>query len=219
VASSFAATTSGAVVAEWTFETSVPTSAGPHAAEVGTGSATGFHASASTVYSNPVGNASAESFSSNFWAPGDYYQFQVSLSGLENPIVSWDQTRSSTGPATFDFQYSINGTSFTTFLNDYTVLANATSSGPPATSSWSSGGTRQSVYTFSVDLTSVDVLDDEATVYFRLTDSTSAASATAGTNRVDNFLVDASAIPEPTSLALIGLGGLALLHRRRATVA
>src|SRR4051812_39869141 len=50
-------------LAQWTFETSVPTTAGPLAPEVGSGSALAFHIGAST-YSNPVGNGSNESFSS-----------------------------------------------------------------------------------------------------------------------------------------------------------
>jgi hypothetical protein len=38
----------------------------------------------------------------------------------------------------------------------------------------------------------------------------------AGSFRVDDFTVNASAVPEPASLALLGLGGLALLRRRRS---
>jgi len=52
------------IIATWTFETSVPTTAGPFSPEVGSGSALGYHASGSAVYSNPAGNGSLESFSS-----------------------------------------------------------------------------------------------------------------------------------------------------------
>ena len=42
-----AAVANADVLAQFTFETSLPSNAGPHAAEVGTGSASAFHASAS----------------------------------------------------------------------------------------------------------------------------------------------------------------------------
>ena len=68
-------------IATWTFETSIPATAGPFSPEVGNGSALGVHAGA-TVYSSPAGNSSARSFSSTLWAVGDYYQFQVNTTGL-----------------------------------------------------------------------------------------------------------------------------------------
>src|SRR5688500_4137533 len=54
-----------AVLAEWTFETTPPTGPGPHAANSGVfgGAASGLHASPATVYDNPSGNGSVESFS------------------------------------------------------------------------------------------------------------------------------------------------------------
>lgn len=197
-----------AQIALWTFETSIPATAGPHAAEVGTGSATGFHTSGAVVYSNPAGNGSVESFSANTWTTvGDYYQFQTSTLGYTGVIVSWDQTRSATGPATFDLQYSTDGTNFTTFLNDYLV----------GTLTWSTGAGRQSGSTFSQDLSSITALDNQPNVWFRLTSEVTAAAA--GTNRVDNFAV----IPEPTSmtLACVGVACFAAkrLRRRKAAQA
>ncbi|HEY2154598.1 MAG TPA: hypothetical protein VGH33_03145, partial [Isosphaeraceae bacterium] len=64
---SIASTARADVIADWTFETTLPTTAGPFAPEVGSGAASGQHASAST-YSTPVGNGSAHSFSSTAWA-------------------------------------------------------------------------------------------------------------------------------------------------------
>ncbi len=65
------------VLADWNFETSLAsglnvtgTSPGVFAADVGTGTATGLHALASTVWSSPVGNGSAHSLSSNMWTDG-----------------------------------------------------------------------------------------------------------------------------------------------------
>src|SRR5438552_17437540 len=69
------------VIADWTFESSLPAGS-PGAgvwitnisAEIGSGTASGWHAGAST-YTSPAGNGSAHSFSSSLWAVGDLYQF------------------------------------------------------------------------------------------------------------------------------------------------
>jgi hypothetical protein len=193
------ATAAPITLAKWTFETSVPTTAGPHAAEEGTGNATGFHASSSTVYSNPVGNGSSESFSSNFWGIGDYYQFQTSTSGQGSVRLSWAQTRSSTGPGDFDLQWSTDGTTFNTAMS-YVV--------EPI--SWSSV-TANPLSVFTADLSSIGALNDQPNVYFRLT-ATSEPGGTGGTNRVDDFMV---MVPEPSSLALMMLMGVSLLSAAR----
>ncbi len=198
-------------IAQWTFETSVPVTAGPHAAEVGTGNALGFHTGAS-VYSNPSGNGSAESFSSNTWGVNDYYQFSLSTVGYAGLAVSFDQTSSSTGPRDFDLTYSTDGTSFTSF-GSYTVLQN----GLAPNASWSSG-TYNGVYTFNFDMSSVAALDNAATVYFRLVNTSTftpsgGTVAAGGANRVDTFTV--AVVPEPTSLAIVG--GLTLLVCRNLT--
>ena len=88
---------SASVIADWTFETSQPATAGPFSPETGAGSATGSHAGAA-VYSTPAGNGSSHSFSSNTWAVGDYYQYQVSTTGLDDISIQFDQTSSNTGP-------------------------------------------------------------------------------------------------------------------------
>lgn len=198
-------------IAKWTFETSAPTGTGqtngPHAPEVGAGSANGFHASASTGWSNPVGNGSVEAWSSNNWGIGDYYQFQVDLSGYEDVIVSWDQTRSSTGPGSFDLQYSTDGTTFTSFTS-YTV----------GVATWSSV-TPDGASSFTGNLSSVMSLDGDSSVFFRLR-STVAGSGAAGTNRVDNFQVDATAtavVPLPAAWLGGGvlLGAMAVVRRAK----
>lgn len=194
-------------LALWTFETSVPTTAGPHAAEGGIngGSALGFHSDGGVAYSNPSGNGSPESFSSNFWNAGDYYEFQTSTVGYTDISISWDQTRSSTGPVTFDLEWSTDGSSFTTLLDDYTVLENSSDNG----GFWSSS-TFQPAYVFG-PISGPSDLDNQATVYFRLT-AQAAGTGTSGTNRVDNVSIDG--IPEPTSLVLLGIAALAAGRRR-----
>ncbi len=171
------------VIAQWTFETSIPTTAGPHAAEVGTGAALGFHSNGAAAYSNPVGNGSGESFSSNNWLTGDYYQFQASTLGLSDIGVTFDQTRSSTGPNSFQFQYSTNGTTFTDFGDPYNFTG----------TSWSSTATALDT-SYSFDLRSVAALNNQANVTFRLLNLAD-ASAPTGTNRVDNFSIFSDFLP------------------------
>ncbi len=201
-------------IAQWTFETSVPATAGPFAAEVGTGSALGFHTGAA-VYSNPVGNGSVESFSSTVWSVGDYWQFQTSTLGFQNIGLSFDQVSSSTGPRDFYLAWSTDGSTFTKFGNDYTVLVNT------APNAWSSNPANHiTTTTYSFDLSSVTDLNNAPNVYFRLVDDSTVSAgggtvATGGTDRIDNFLV---AVPEPTSLSLMGGFGLlawTLIRRRK----
>jgi VCBS repeat-containing protein len=180
VQSALAATT----IAQWTFE-SPNNPAGATAAiypnsippATGTGNAGGAHASTSTVWSTPAGNGSTLSFSSNTWAIGDYYQFAVSTSNYTGIQVSWDQTRSSTGPATFKLAYSTDGTTFTDFGSPYTISVVTWSTTTPVSTS-----------SFAFDLTAVTAIDNQANVYFRLID-TVAPGGSGGTNRVDNFTV------------------------------
>jgi hypothetical protein len=199
-------------IAKWTFETSIPATAGPFAPEVGSGSALGWHSSSAAVYSNPAGNGSVESFSANTWSVGDYWQFEVSTLGFNNVGLSWDQTSSGTGPRDFSLEYSLDlGSSWTPVLS-YSVLANASPN--PV---WNSS-TYSPIYTFSPTLGGA--VDNQASVWFRLADvSTVSANgstvAAAGTDRVDNFTV--GVIPEPASVSLMSSFGLLawILIRRR----
>jgi hypothetical protein len=208
-------TSQASVIADWTFETSLPATAGPFSPEIGAGSASGSHAGAA-VYSTPVGNGSSHSFSSTLWAVGDYYQFSVSTLGLGNVGISFDQSSSNTGPGQFGLQYSTDGTTFTPF-SSYSVLANA------APNPLWNGTTSSSLYTSTVDFSSVTALNNDSTVYFRLVDASTVSAnggtvGTGGTDRVDNFVVTASPVPEPTTLALSGIGGLfsmLVLRRKR----
>lgn len=171
------------VIAQWNFESPNPADAtdlavypNSVAPAIGAGNAGGVHASALTDWTTPVGNGSADSFSSNNWGIGDYYEFSTSTLNYTGIQLSWDQTRSSTGPSDFKVAYSTNGTTFTDF-DTYVIAALTWSSGSPVSGS-----------VFSRDLSAVTALNNQANVYFRLI-ATSAASGTAGSNRIDNFTV------------------------------
>lgn len=209
----------GSIIGQWTFETpNVPADApdigtypNPLPASAGSGSAKAVHASAATDWTTPAGNGSPESLSSNTWAVGDYYQFQVSTLGEYGIMATWDQNGSGTGPRDFQFSYSTDGSIFTPFGAVYSI---------PASVTWNSVTPNLSgSTTFTRDLSSITALDNVPAVYFRVTQATTTSIgggtvATGGTGRIDNFLV----VPEPStmilgSLALVGLGFVSMRKR------
>jgi hypothetical protein len=213
--------------AEWTFETSAFTSVSNVGTaplstsippEVGTGAATGLHASSSTVWSTPVGDGSTKAFSADHWAQGDYFQFSTTLDlanfTYSSFSVSFNQNGSGSGPKTFALSYSIDGNNFTQFGADYALSAGIT---------WNSTTTQGTQLSF--DLSSVTPLNTANTVYFRLVDDSVTTGGsisggnvgTAGTSRVDDFTISANAspIPEPSFAALGSLGAAALMFRLR----
>jgi hypothetical protein len=193
-------------IAAWTFEVTAPANAGPHMAEGGVYAASSF-ASAVTggTISSPVGNGSARSFSSNGWSAGNYYQFATSSSNYENLTLSWDQVRSSTGPANFDLRVSTDGVNFVTLVAGYVVRSNSSPN-------WSTGGPRVTDDILKVFIPAA--YNDQANLVFRLVNLDSPASS--GTNRVDNVFLNGTIIPAPGTLALAGIGGLLIARRRRA---
>lgn len=214
------------VLADWTFQTSTSTNSlfsqlGTHTtftnvpSDFGSGLAAGAHSSASTAFSSPAGNGSTNSVSANNWTVGDYYQFSVSSIGFTNINLSFSQVGSGTGPAGFDLTYSTDGTSYTLFQS-YTL--------PSSPTSWSVTASN-ALSAFSFDLSSVTSLADKSSIFFRLVDNSTTAInggtvGAAGSGRVDDILISGSVIPvpEPSSIAMIALGGVAgliAIRRRR----
>jgi MYXO-CTERM domain-containing protein len=165
------------------------------------------HALAAATYTSPAGNGSQFSFSSNNWSPNDYYQISFSASGITDPMtLTWDQARSSTGPAAFKVTMSVNGGSFVD-LTTYTVLQ---SGGGGAPGTWSSSS-YNAIYTNTLSLGTA--ASGAASVVIRFVNVESVASAPTGSNRIDSVFV--TAIPAPGAVALLGLAGLVARRRRR----
>lgn len=214
------ASASAELVAGWTITTAFPTGTGNvptgtfytvGAADQGvltTGSSLdSIHAAAAATYTSPSGNGSQYAFSSNNWQIGDYYEARLSTIGYSDINLSWDQARSSTGPAAFELIMSVDGGSnWTTVLESYTVLQ---SGGGGAPGTWSSL-TYNSLYTTTVALAGAEN-QSQVIVRFR---ATGAAGGATGSNRIDSVLFYSGPVPAPGAIALLGLAGLAGRRRR-----
>jgi len=222
IASAVIATASAAsadVIAGWSMPTAVAaattgTNYTYGAADLGAltsgTSLSGYHAASATAWSSPAGNGSTYSLSSNNWATGDYYQVSMATTGYSDISVSWDQTRSSTGPAAFSLTMSTDGgANFTTLLASYTVVqAGLAGSG---TSTWSTT-TNQTGFT-TTTVVGISAAN-KSNVLFRF--SSLSTTSSAGTGRVDNISVTGAVVPIPTpgAVALVGLAGLVARRRR-----
>jgi len=216
-----AALTTGAsaeIIAGWTITTAFPTGTGNvptgntysvGVADLGNQVAgselSSFHALAAATYTSPAGNGSTFSFSSNNWSIGDYYEARLSTSNYTGITVSWDQARSSTGPAAFELIFSIDGVNWTT-VTAYTVLQSG-GGGSPGT--WTSV-TYNPIYTNTQALVGAENAT-ELRIRFRSTVTTAAT----GSNRIDNVTISGELIPAPGALALLGVAGLTGAARRR----
>lgn len=213
------ASASAALVCGWTMPTAVAaattgsnyTYGAADQGEVTAGtSLSGYHALLATTWSSPAGNGSTYSLSCNNWTISDYFQISCSTTGYADPIsFSFDQTRSGTGPATFDVLMSTDGgASFSTVLASYAVIqAGLAGTG---TTTWNSVTNQPT--TFTTTVSGLTAASNQATVIFRI--QSTVTTAAAGTNRVDNIQVNSGAVPSPGAIALVGLAGLIARRRR-----
>jgi len=221
LAASSSASVKADVIADWTFQTSastnniIGTGRTPGAtqsgisADIGFGTASASHASASTAWSIPSGNGSPNSWSANYWAAGDFFQFSISTIGYTGVTLSYDQTGSASGPGSFSLQYSTDGLNFTPSGGTNTIILG----------SWSPSS-HANGFTFNYDLSSVSTLNEAPSAYFRIVDQAPTTGGainggnvlTVGTDRIDNFVVNAVAdAPEPSCIALLLIGSSALV--------
>lgn len=186
------------VIAQWTYEANTPadamdTLAGPSVlaeagAQAGTASMAGLHVDATTDWTTPVGNGSANSYSANGWGVGDYLQFQMSTTGFTDIGINFTSASSSTGPKDFKIEYATSEAGPYTPTNvEYT---NQVSTNPV---SWSGNANfYHPNFDKYVDLSSIDAIENQATLFFRFTQTSAAAAgggtpAATGTSRIDNI--------------------------------
>ena len=214
-----ASAASGAVIAGWSMPTAIAaattgTNYTYGAADLGAltsgTSLSGYHALSATTWSSPGGNGSTYSLSSNNWSSGDYYQVSMATTGYSDISVSWDQTRSGTGPSAFSLSMSTDGgANFTTLLASYTVVqAGLAGTG---TTTWNTTTNQTGFTTTSIIGISAA---NKGNILLRFNSLSTTASA--GTGRVDNISVTGAVVPVPTpgAVALIGLAGLVARRRR-----
>jgi PEP-CTERM motif-containing protein len=127
--------------------------------------------------------------------------FNISTLGFENIIVSFATQGTSTGFNSNQLQYSLDGVTFIDFGSPYT----------PTTAF----GSTPVIF----NLGAILGLNDNPNAAFRIVFN--GATSSTGNNRIDNFVVEGSAltspIPEPTTVLLLGTGitGIVSLRNKR----
>jgi len=226
VAVAVTSSASAALISGWSMPTAFPTGTGnvptgtvylppgPNGAGVADlGQTAGtqlrsVHALAAATYTSPSGNGSQYGFSSNNWTPGDFYEATFSTTGFTDINLSWDQARSSTGPASFKVFMSVDGGMNFAELFSYTVLQSG-GGGAPAT--WSTT-TYNAIYTNTLNLGVA--AENQGQVILRFQNAEAVASAATGSNRIDSIMVYSGPVPAPGAIALLGLAGLVGRRRR-----
>lgn len=217
------------IITQWDFNfgNDSNTSTGTLTPAIGTGTASLVGGTTATFASGDASGGSTDpnvgddsAWNLSTWAPQGTEsgqrgaQFAVSTLGYFNVVVSWDQRHSNTVSRYFQFQYSTDGNTFssTGLAGDGIFMATSGDT-------WFNNRT--------VDLTGITGVDNNANFAFRVVavfepgGSTYLASnptgtyATTGTGRFDMVTVQGTEVPEPATLAAIGVGIAGVISRRR----
>lgn len=157
-----------------------------------------FNGSTVNAISPDVAGASLSLIAGGSSAPfpgnGDPVDVTFSTTGLEDPILTFASQRTTTGFTGNTWEYSVNGGAFVAVPGAIPVV--------PASS----------YALVTLDFSTLDAVDNAASVTLRYI--LAGATGSSGNNRIDNLQVNATEIPEPSSLALLALG-IAGVRRRR----
>ena len=126
---------------------------------------------------------------------GKTVTFQVSTVGHEDLQLTFAIMEKNAGFTSNQTAYSTNGSDFTDFGGTWTPTHNAFG-----------------LQTF--DFSSIAALDNQANVYVRITFNGASGTNSNAQNLFDNIQFTATAVPEPATMALFGLGVLAMVKRR-----
>jgi hypothetical protein len=138
-------------------------------------------------------------------ANGKAAVFKFSLAGFTNLSITFAGQRTAAGFNSQLWEWSTDGTSYNSIG---TILSNTTTG--TLTTSFASSGV--------LGFNNVSGLDNATDAYVRVTFT--GATAASGNNRLDNFQFVATAVPEPSTYAMLalsaaGLGGYVIRRRRR----
>lgn len=121
----------------------------------------------------------------------------INTTGWQDMTIRWDymsdNTGNNRGPTTFDFAYRVGLGSWVPVLNNQPITRD---------DNW---------HEFSYDLSSITAIEGQSNVWFRVDDLDQADLN--GDFKFDNL--ELTGIPEPCSIALLGLGALMALTRKR----
>jgi len=228
-----AAALSQAQIAQWNFNSNPAdssTGTGSITPSVGSGSLS-LVGGATTSFQSGVGSSDPAAADNSAYNTLNYpaqsvgsgtagVQFNVSTVGFLNIQVQFDRRHSATASRWVQLQYSTNGTTFVPFQNYEVSGTNvAMINGSSANLSSISGVNNNP--NFAIRLVTIfgTVGSAGGSVYTSVGNtSTGPGGSTygpAGTIRYDMVTVSGQPVPEPGTMAALGLGAAALLRRRR----
>lgn len=231
IAGLLAASASGAVVTQWNFNSNPGdgnTATGVTTPSIGFGTASTVGGITTAFNNGDSNNQSGDPQigDDSGWQTTSYpaqgansgtagVQFAVSTVGLTDITVNFDTRHSNSSSRFVQFQYSLDGTTFTSAGLLNSGIFEATTGGD----TWYNNRT--------ADLTGIAGANNNANFAFRMVavfdpnnptqytgTTTGTAYAASGTLRYD--MVTVNAVPAPGAVALLGLAGLVGSRRRRA---
>ena len=221
-----ASAASATVVTQWDFNDAQVSTGGTLTPNIGAGVASLVGGATASFGSGSGSSDSAASNLNDSWITTTYpsqgtgsntrgVRFDVSTVGFTGITVSWDQRNSNTASGWWLFEYTLDGSTFSS-----AGLLNGGAYQMTVGGSFVNG--------LSMDLSTISGADNNANFGFRITSifapgtggyvvtSGTASYGASGTARWDMVTINGSAVPGPGALALLGVAGVVSSRRRRA---